>query len=170
MTTKKSSLKRPERLTEKLTAVNGRVADMISGAVARPKLTKLLLNVTVERSLVPVHVLISPESTVGDLIAAVLQQYSKEGRRPVIEAFNYPGFDLHYSQFCLERLSRDEKLNELGSRNFFLCSKQSAAVVGSNGGVMTASPSSSSSSTCSEDTGEVMRGGAVLFRFMEFML
>ncbi|MFS7915771.1 hypothetical protein Hanom_Chr02g00169131 [Helianthus anomalus] len=169
MTTKKSSLKRPERLTEKLTAVNGRVADMISGAVTRPKLTKLLLNVTVERSLVPVHVLISPESTVGDLIAAVLQQYSKEGRRPVIEAFNYPGFDLHYSQFSLERLSRDEKLNELGSRNFFLCSKQSAAGAGSNGGVMTASPSSSSS-TCSEDTGEVMRGGAVLLRFMEFML
>ncbi|KAI7729748.1 hypothetical protein M8C21_026127 [Ambrosia artemisiifolia] len=135
--------------------------------MTRPKLTKLLLNVTVERSLVPVHVIISPESTVGDLIAAALRQYSKEGRWPVIPLVNYHGFDLHYSQFCLESLSRDEKLNELGSRNFFLCSNQSVTVSGSNGSGMTASPSSS---TCSKDTGEVMRGGTVLLRFMEFML
>ena len=68
---------------------------------ARPKLTKLLLNVTVQGSVGAVQVLTSPESTVGDLIAATIRQYMKEGRRPIIEA-DASRFDLHYSQFSLE--------------------------------------------------------------------
>lgn len=87
------------------------VPDLMSGTsaftnetmtITRPKLTKLLLNVTVSRSLGPVHVLISPESSVGDLIAAVLRQYVKEGRRPIFPSMDPNGFDLHYSQFSLE--------------------------------------------------------------------
>uniref|UniRef100_M1CIP5 DUF7054 domain-containing protein n=1 Tax=Solanum tuberosum TaxID=4113 RepID=M1CIP5_SOLTU len=66
------------------------------------KLTKLLLNVTIQRSIGPVHVLISLESTVQDLIAAALRQYSKEGRRPVLTSVNPADYDLHYSQFSLE--------------------------------------------------------------------
>ncbi|XP_076960841.1 uncharacterized protein At4g22758-like [Bidens hawaiensis] len=155
MTTKKNSPKKA-RLTEKWMPFNGRVAEDIAVEFTRPKLTKLLLKVTVQRSLVPMNVLISPESTVGDLIAAALRQYSKEGRRPVFPTINPPGFDLHYSQFCLERLSPDEKLNELGSRNFFLCPKQEA---GSSGGIGIGYGGMTASSTCSEETREVDQFG-----------
>ncbi|GAB4859728.1 hypothetical protein Ancab_011205 [Ancistrocladus abbreviatus] len=68
----------------------------------RPKLTKLLLNVTIQGSLGNVQVLMSPESTVGDLIAASVRQYVKEGRRPVLPTSVPAEFDLHYSQFSLE--------------------------------------------------------------------
>ncbi|RVW93103.1 hypothetical protein CK203_031489 [Vitis vinifera] len=46
-----------------------------------PRLTKLLLNLTVQRSLGPVQVVMSPDSTVGDLIATTLRQYAKEGQQ-----------------------------------------------------------------------------------------
>ncbi|KAK9079141.1 hypothetical protein SSX86_000811 [Deinandra increscens subsp. villosa] len=182
---------RKARLTEKSTSFHGpasedmvakllrprTVPDLISGRSAaatvtepatRPRLTKLLVNVTVQRSLGPVHVLISPESTVGELIGAVLRRYLEEGRRPVFPDLDPSGFDLHYSQFSLESLSPDAKLNELDSRNFFLCPKQSAAAVNGGGyGGMTAS----TSSTCSKEAEKVAtKGGAVWLRFMEFML
>ncbi|KAJ6365464.1 hypothetical protein OIU76_030275 [Salix suchowensis] len=51
----------------------------------RPKLTKVLVNVTVQGSVGAVQVLMSPESTVGELIAAAIQQYTKEGRRPALD-------------------------------------------------------------------------------------
>lgn len=73
-----------------------------SAAEIRPKLTKLLLNVTIQRSLGPVMLIMSPESTVGELIAAALRQYAKEGRRPIYGAGDSSKFDLHYSQFSLE--------------------------------------------------------------------
>ncbi|XP_052202723.1 uncharacterized protein At4g22758 [Diospyros lotus] len=97
------------------------------------KLTKLLLNVTVQRSLGPVQVVMSPESTVSELIAAALQQYVKEGRRPILPSAQPSGFDLHYSQFSLESLDREEKLISLGSRNFFLCPKISPPATESGG-------------------------------------
>nr|XP_043636708.1 uncharacterized protein LOC122607742 [Erigeron canadensis] len=185
MSMKKSSPKglvknKKGRLTEKSSSFHGRLAEDMVGKLARPrtvpdlvsgrntvpnespvtvtppKLTKLLLNVTVQRSLGPVHVLISPESTVGDLIAAVLRQFAKEGRRMVFPSLDPSGFNLHYSQFSLESLSPGEKLNELGSRNFFLCPKQSAI--------------SSSSSTCSKEAEKEAKNGLGWLRFMEFML
>lgn len=67
-----------------------------------PKLTKLLLNVTIQRTLGAVQLLISPEATVEDLIAATLRQYSKEGRRSILPSTEASGYDLHYSQFSLE--------------------------------------------------------------------
>lgn len=67
-----------------------------------PKLTKLLLNVTIMGSVGPIQVLTSPEATVEDLISAALRQYSKEGRRPILKSTDAAGFDLHYSQFSLE--------------------------------------------------------------------
>lgn len=82
------------------------VPDLISGSVSpdvfRPKLTKLLLNVTVQRSLGPLQILISPESTVSDLVSDTLRQYSKEGRRPILSSLDPSFFGLHYSQFSLE--------------------------------------------------------------------
>lgn len=71
--------------------------------IAKPqKLTKLLLHVTIPKSPVPVHVLLPPEATVEDLIAAALRQYVKEARRPFLPSADASGFDLHYSQFNLE--------------------------------------------------------------------
>ncbi|XP_071700119.1 uncharacterized protein [Rutidosis leptorrhynchoides] len=178
------------RLTEKSMSFHGRAAEDMVGklirprtvpeliscrtavatetvTISKPKLTKLLLNVTVQRSLGVVHVLISPELTVGDLISTVLRQYVKEGRRPVFSCLDASGFDLHYSQFSLESLSPDEKLNELGSRNFFLCPKQPVTVSASCGdsrvsyGGVTATPASTS--RCSKEAEKV---GVGWLRFM----
>ncbi|KAI6669900.1 hypothetical protein NL676_004785 [Syzygium grande] len=99
-------------------------ASASAGADEKPRLTKLLLNVTLQGSVGPVHVVTTPESTVGDLIAAALRQHLKEGRRPISPTADPSGFDLHYSQFSLESLDREEKLMALGSRNFFLCAKR----------------------------------------------
>ncbi|KAI4304720.1 hypothetical protein MLD38_040195 [Melastoma candidum] len=91
----------------------------------RPRLlTKLLLNVTIQGSLGPMHVVMRPESTVEDLIVTAVAQYVKEGRRPVPPNKDPAAFDLHYSQFSLESIVREEKLLNLGSRNFFLCKKR----------------------------------------------
>ena len=68
----------------------------------KPKLTKLLLNVTIQGSVGAVQVVMSPESTVGDLAAAAVRQYEKEGRRPIFPSVDSSRFDLHYSQFSLE--------------------------------------------------------------------
>ncbi|KAJ4978708.1 hypothetical protein NE237_009488 [Protea cynaroides] len=107
------------------------------------KLTKLLLKVTIQRSLGDIQLVMSLESTVGDLIAATVRLYAQEGRRPLLPTTDPAGFDLHYSQFSLERLYREEKLKELGSRNFFLCLKSP------DGAGVEASSSSSSSPLCS---------------------
>lgn len=66
---------------------------------------KMLLKVTVLRSLAPVQVLMTPGSTVRDLIAAAVRQYVKEGRRPILPSSEVSEFDLHYSQFSLESKS-----------------------------------------------------------------
>ncbi|KDP25585.1 hypothetical protein JCGZ_20741 [Jatropha curcas] len=92
------------------------------------KLTKLLLNVNIERSLGPVHVILAPENTVKDLIKAAIEIYVKEKRRPLLKDTNPDCFALHYSQFSLESLKPDEKLINLGSRNFFMCSKPSNSI------------------------------------------
>ncbi|WCJ41710.1 hypothetical protein M5689_022560 [Euphorbia peplus] len=137
------------------------------------KLTKLLLNVTIQGSVGAVQVLMSPESTVGDLIAAAIRQYTKEGRRPIISV-DPARFDLHYSQFSLESLKRDEKLMTLGSRNFFLCGKRTAAEDGN--GMVTGISSrgssvgkSTSSSSCSNEVEKATRGGSPWLKFMDFL-
>ncbi|KAF9591120.1 hypothetical protein IFM89_002075 [Coptis chinensis] len=115
-------LRRPKTDPDLLS--NRKLAGMLSETM--PKLTKLLLNVTIERSLGAVHVVMSPESTVGDLIAAAVRQYNKEGRRPFLSTTEASHFDLHYSPFSLESLDREEKLMKLGSRNFFMCRSKAA--------------------------------------------
>ena len=94
-----AELRRPKTLPDLL---SGRRSVSGLSPEGGPRLTKLLLNVTVQRSLGPVQVVMSPDSTVGDLIAAVLRQYAKEGRRLVLPTTDPAGFDLHYSQFSLE--------------------------------------------------------------------
>lgn len=66
------------------------------------KLTKLLLNVNIERSLGPVQVIMAPDNMVKDLIKAAIEIYAREKRRPLLKETNPDGFQLHYSQFSLE--------------------------------------------------------------------
>ncbi|KAH7671452.1 hypothetical protein IHE45_10G094800 [Dioscorea alata] len=89
--------------------------------------SKLLVNVTITRSLGAVQVMASTLWTVNDLIAATVELYIKEGRRPLLPTTLLSHFTLHYSQFSLEGLDPNEKLKELGSRTFFLYIKTIAA-------------------------------------------
>ncbi|KAF9676270.1 hypothetical protein SADUNF_Sadunf09G0121100 [Salix dunnii] len=158
-------IRRPKTLPDLLSGMNSPA----TVPAVRPKLTKVLLNVTVQGSVGAVQVLMSLESTVGELIAAAIQQYTKEGRRSII-ANDSSRFDLHYSQFSLESLDREEKLMALGSRNFFLCPKKSrmdgASCSGSGGLTATSSPS------CSKEVKkEAAKSGLhPWLKFMDFLL
>lgn len=86
---------------------------------------KLLVNVTVARSIGPLRALLSKDATVEDAIKATLVLYAKEGRKPLLS--NDPAsFGLHYSQFCINCLNPGDKVEDLGSRTFFLWSKEAA--------------------------------------------
>ncbi|ESR53665.1 hypothetical protein KPL70_006433 [Citrus sinensis] len=128
----------------------GRINGATSATAATQKLTKLLLNVNIERSLGPVKVVIKPDNTVSDLIEAAVEIYVKEKRRPFLKETDPRFFALHYSQFSLKSLKADEKLINLGSRNFFMCSK----------------PCTSVNSSCSEKAITPFP----LIKFMEFLL
>lgn len=96
-----SQLRRPKTVSDLLPSRSAVVTTSLEQQ--RPmKLTKLLLNVTVQGSVGAVQVLMTPESTVGDLVAAALCQYFKEGRRPILPTVEPSRFNLHYSQFSLE--------------------------------------------------------------------
>lgn len=125
----------------------------------RPRLTKLLLNVTIQRSLGIVQVVMMPESTVGDLVAAALRQYVKEGRRPILSSTEASDFELHYSQFSLESLDHEEKLMALGSRNFFLCPKRSDV----DDGIPAAA------ATCSKQAEKASKISVPWLKFMDFL-
>ncbi|XP_017974079.1 PREDICTED: uncharacterized protein At4g22758 [Theobroma cacao] len=118
------------------------------------RLSKLLLKVNIDRSLGPVHVVMPAENTVNDLIKAAVEIYVKEKRRPLLEETNPKFFQLHYSQFSLESLEPEEKLINLGSRNFFLYLK----------------PSSSVTSCGSEEAKIACQSMSPLTKFMEFLL
>ncbi|XP_019172681.1 PREDICTED: uncharacterized protein At4g22758-like [Ipomoea nil] len=91
------------------------------GGECEQKLTKLLLNVNIQNSLGPVHVVMSPENSVADLIRAAVEIYAKEKRRPLLASTDPARYELHYSQFSLESLKPEEFLKNLKSRKFFLC-------------------------------------------------
>ncbi|KAL5056191.1 hypothetical protein RYX36_036873 [Vicia faba] len=127
--------------------------------------SKLLLKVTMMGSLGPVQVLITPESTVGDVIAAAVCIYIKEGRRPILPSNEASGFDLHYSQFSLESLDRNEMLREIGSRNFFMCPKKIGE--GENNGEDCSVTASFGS--CSREAEKTSKGFGLL-RCIDFLL
>ncbi|OEL21049.1 hypothetical protein BAE44_0017934 [Dichanthelium oligosanthes] len=125
--------KRPKTMPDLLAGARGAAASFRSGT---PPLdggetgrtpSKVLLSVAVQRSMWPLHVMVSAEWTVADLVAAAVALYVKEGRRPSLPSADPAAFGLHYSQFSLESLDPKEKVMELGSRRFFLCPKSSAA-------------------------------------------
>ena len=154
-------LRRPKTVPD-MASFRNALGTMASSMELRPKLTKLLLNVTIQGSVGAIQVVMSPELTVGDLVAAAMRQYGKEGRRPILPSVEPSLFALHYSQFSLESLDREEKLMELGSRNFFLC--PNAKAVGGGGGAM------ASSASCSKEAEKVSRNGFAWLKFMNFML
>ncbi|XVF51629.1 hypothetical protein PTKIN_Ptkin04bG0199800 [Pterospermum kingtungense] len=123
------------------------------------RLTKLLLKVNIESSLGPVHVVMSSENTVNDLIKVAVEIYVKEKRRPLLKETDPKLFQLHYSQFSLESLKAEEKLINLGSRNFFLCLKPSSSSV--------------TVSSCGSDDEAKMASESLCFlltKLMEFLL
>ncbi|TYH02163.1 hypothetical protein ES288_A09G117000v1 [Gossypium darwinii] len=184
MRNSKNNRKEPEksrrvRLSERASSFHGRIQTMEPVELRRPKtlpdllperstslssdarprkLTKLLLNVTIQGSLGAVQVVMSPENTVGDLITVSVRQYSKEGRRPMLPPTDAALFDLHYSQFSLESLGREEKLIALGSRNFFLCTKTAASKDGQN-----------KTASCSNEAESVTKSSKPWFKFMDFL-
>lgn len=97
-----AQIKRPESHPELLRRRGAASGNPISIENGSPRLTKLLLNVTIQRSLGPVHVVMSPESTVADLTKAALEMYVKEGRRPLLAETDPESFELHYSPFSLD--------------------------------------------------------------------
>jgi hypothetical protein len=64
--------------------------------------SKVLVSVSVQRSMWPLHVMASAEWRVADLVAAAVGLYVKEGRRPMLASADPAAFGLHYSQFSLE--------------------------------------------------------------------
>ncbi|CAB4282924.1 unnamed protein product [Prunus armeniaca] len=154
-------LRRPKTVPDMASFRN--TIGMTPATELRPKLMKLLLNVTIQGSVGAIHVVMPPESTVKDLVAAAMRQYGKEGRRPILTSVDPSLFDLHYSQFSLESLDREEKLMALGSRNFFLC--RSANSMDAAGGSGT-----TSSASCSKQAEKVSRTGFSWLKFMDFLL
>lgn len=96
------------------------------GNPRRPAPSKVLVTVAVRASMWPLHVMACAEWRVADLVAAAVELYVREGRRPLLPSASASAFGLHYSQFSLQSLDPDEKLMELGSRSFFLCPKAAA--------------------------------------------
>lgn len=86
---------------------------------------KLLVSVTVAQSIGPLRLLLSKDATVENVIKAALVLYAKEGRKPLLSS-DPTSFGLHYSQFSIDCLNPTDKIKDLGSRNFFLCSKEKA--------------------------------------------
>ncbi|KAL0436334.1 UNVERIFIED_CONTAM: hypothetical protein Sradi_0341300 [Sesamum radiatum] len=160
-------LPRPRTVPDLLAGrrAGGSSAEDVVALGTQPKLTRLLLNVTIQRSLGAVKVLMPLEATVEDLIAMALRQYAKEARLPVLPSGDACGFDLHYSQFSLESLDREAKLMALGSRNFFLCPKRAAAeVVAESSGAAT-----TSTSGCSREADNATKKTLPWLKFMDFL-
>ncbi|KAL0369570.1 UNVERIFIED_CONTAM: hypothetical protein Sangu_0275100 [Sesamum angustifolium] len=159
-------LPRPRTVPDLLAGrrAGGSSAEDVVALGTQPKLTKLLLNVTIQRSLGAVKVLMPLEATVEDLIATALRQYAKEARLPVLPSGEASGFDLHYSQFSLESLDREAKLMALGSRNFFLCPKRAAEVVAESGGAAI-----TSTSRCSREADNGNKKSLPWLKFMDLL-
>ncbi|OIW09041.1 hypothetical protein TanjilG_16268 [Lupinus angustifolius] len=168
-----AQLRRPRTVPDLLPYRNKSTGAVVPDGLPRQP-PKMLLKVTVIGSVAPVQVLMRPESTVGDLVMATLQQYVKEGRRPILPTMKANNFDLHYSQFSLESLDREEKLIDLGSRNFFMCPSKAASAVEGGGGGREGSKTTPFAS-CANEVNKVKQGsdrdaGFGWLKLMHFLL
>ena len=118
-------LRRPKTVPDLKTGMRNGVVSPSMEEFKSKRLTKVLVNVTIQGSVGTVQVLISPDLTVKDLIIAAIKQYAKEGRRPFLSCTNLEDFSLHYSQFSLEsnflpplfHLKKKLFRNDLGSNH-----------------------------------------------------
>jgi hypothetical protein len=74
----------------------------LAGGRKKAAPSKVLVTVAVQRSMWPLHVMARTEWRVADLVAAAVELYVKEGRRPLLPAADPSAFSLHYSQFSLQ--------------------------------------------------------------------
>ncbi|GJM84933.1 hypothetical protein PR202_ga00648 [Eleusine coracana subsp. coracana] len=81
---------------------------------------KVVVSVTVEGSVGPVKAMVRLGASVGEAIAAVLERYAREGRSPRLDPAAAEGFQLHHSHFSLESLNKNDKIGDVGGRNFYL--------------------------------------------------
>ncbi|KAF8667339.1 hypothetical protein HU200_053014 [Digitaria exilis] len=108
---------RPKTMPDLLVGARGAAASFRSGSSSPPPRdgggettgrrtpSKVLVSVTVQSSMWPLHVMASADWTVADLVAAAVALYVKEGRRPPLPSGDPAAFGLHYSQFSLEGTS-----------------------------------------------------------------
>lgn len=88
---------RPKTQPDLLAGVRGRnfrAADDGEPLAVRRTPSKVLVNVTVQRSLWPLNVMASAEWSVADLVAAAVGIYVKEGRRPLLPSTDPSTFGL----------------------------------------------------------------------------
>uniref|UniRef100_A0A0D9VFM1 DUF7054 domain-containing protein n=1 Tax=Leersia perrieri TaxID=77586 RepID=A0A0D9VFM1_9ORYZ len=81
---------------------------------------KVVLSVTVEGSVGPVKAMVRLGASVGEAIAAIVERYGKEGRSPCLDPAALEAFQLHHSHFCLQSLNKNDKIGDVGGRNFYL--------------------------------------------------
>ncbi|CAL4969535.1 unnamed protein product [Urochloa decumbens] len=81
---------------------------------------KVLVSVTVEGSVGPVKAMVRLGASVGEAIAAVVENYAREGRSPRLDPAAAEGFQLHHSHFSLQSLNKNDKIGDVGGRNFYL--------------------------------------------------
>jgi len=154
-----TALRRPKTHPELLNRDQWRQTGLMNNPVDQGlSANKLLVNVTVARSIGPLRALLSTDATVEDAIKATFVLYAKEGRKPLLS--NDPtSFGLHYSQFSINCLNPADKVKDLGSRTFFLCSKETAnesCRLSFHGGE-TAVPARSSLSSCGREIQNISR-------------
>ncbi|KAM0890390.1 hypothetical protein ACQ4PT_027077 [Festuca glaucescens] len=106
---------------------------------------RVVVSVTVEGSAGPVKAMVRLGSSIREAIAAVVERYDREGRSPRLDPASADSFQLHHSHFCLESLNKNDKIGDVGGRNFYLHKND-----GSNGIVLQR-----------EESGVNLSGGAI---------
>ncbi|CAD6253296.1 unnamed protein product [Miscanthus lutarioriparius] len=81
---------------------------------------KVVVSVTVEGSVGPVKAMVRLGASVGEAIAAVVERYAREGRSPRLDPAAAESFQLHHSHFSLQSLNKNDKIGDVGGRNFYL--------------------------------------------------
>ncbi|CAM0946464.1 unnamed protein product [Alopecurus aequalis] len=81
---------------------------------------KVVVSVTVEGSAGPVKAMVRLGSSIREAIAALEERYDREGRSPRLDPASADSFQLHHSHFCLESLNKNDKIGDVGGRNFYL--------------------------------------------------
>ena len=100
---------RPRTHTDLLAGIRGQGIRQAGGDAAAPWAagrralpSKVLVTVTVQQSMWPLHVMACTQWRVADLVTAAVELYVREGRRPLLPSAEPSAFGLHYSQFSLQ--------------------------------------------------------------------